>query len=196
MMPAGGHYFLAVYKLMTSRMVQGIKKTNAELYPVLYDAHAMGIVTNTDLVDHLFGLSQVAGREHNPDVEYLNAEVIQDMRYDLIDAIHSEIKKRVDEIKRTAESERQRNDLQTREYYRSLIESRETSIEEWEDRLRFSRDWMTPKEVRELEGAIRLGKANVETYRKQMEARLDIINADPGITIEEEILSLNLVCIV
>lgn len=196
MMPAGGHYFLAVYKLMTSRMVQGIKKTNAELYPVLYDAHAMGIVTNTDLVDHLFGLSQVAGREHNPDVEYLNAEVIQDMRYDLIDAIHCEIKKRVDEIKRAAESERQRNDLQTREYYRSLIESRETSIEEWEDRLRFSRDWMTPKEVRELEGAIRLGKANVETYRKQMEARLDIINADPGITIEEEILSLNLVCIV
>ena len=196
MMPAGGHYFLAVYKLMTSRMVQGIKKTNAELYPVLYDAHAMGIVTNTDLVDHLFGLSQVAGKEHNPDVEYLNAEVIQDMRYDLIDAIHNEIKKRVDEIKRTAESERQRNDLQTREYYRSLIESRETSIEEWETRLQYNRDWMTPKEVRELEGAIRLGKANVEAYRKQMESRLDIINADPGISIEEEILSLNLVCIV
>lgn len=54
---------------------------------------------------------------------------------------------------------------------------------------------MTPKEVRELEGAIRLGKANVEAYRKAMEDRLDIINADPGITIEEEILSLNLVCI-
>ena len=118
------------------------------------------------------------------------------MRYDLLDAIHGEIQKRIDEIKRTAESERQRNDLQTREYYRSLIESREQSIEEWEDRLRYSRDWMTPKEVRELEGAIRLGKANVETYRKQMDARLDIINADPGISIEEEILSLNLVSIV
>ena len=196
MMPAGGHYFLAVYKLMTSRMVQGIKKTNAELYPVLYDAHSKEIVTNIDMVDHLFGLSQVAGKEHNPDVEYINADTIQDMRYDLIDAIHGEIKKRVDEIKRTAESERQRNDLQTREYYRSLIESRETSIEEWENRLRYGGEWMTPKEVRELEGAIRLGKANVENYQKQMEDRLDIINADPGITIEEEILSLNLVCII
>ena len=40
-----------------------------------------------------------------------------------------------------------------------------------------------------------LGKANVEAYRKAMEDRLAIINADPGITIEEEILSLNLVCI-
>lgn len=195
-MPAGGHYFLAVYKLMTSRMVQGIKKTNAELFPVLYDAHTMNIVTDTEIVDHLFGLSQVAGREHNPDVEYLKADVIQDMRYDFLDAIHAEIQKRIDEIKRTSESERQRNDLQTREYYRSLIESREQSIDEWETRLRYSAEWMTPKEVRELEGAIRLGKANVENYRKQMEARLDIINADPGITIEEEILSLNLVCVV
>lgn len=195
-MPAGGHYFLAVYKLMTSRMVQGIKKTNAELFPILYDAQNMSIVTDSDRVDHLFGLSQIAGKEHNPDVEYLNSEVIQDMRYDLLDAIHGEIQKRIDEIKRTAESERQRNDLQTREYYRSLIESREQSIEEWENRLRSFRDWMTPKEVRELEGAIRLGKANVENYHKQMDARLDIINADPGISIEEEILSLNLVCIV
>ena len=177
-------------------MVQGIKKTNAELFPILYDAQNMSIVADSDRVDHLFGLSQIAGKEHNPDVEYLNSEVIQDMRYDLLDAIHGEIQKRIDEIKRTAESERQRNDLQTREYYRSLIESREQSIEEWEDRLRSFRDWMTPKEVRELEGAIRLGKANVENYHKQMDARLDIINADPGISIEEEILSLNLVCIV
>lgn len=195
MMLSGGHYFLAVYKLVTSRMVQGIKKTSAELFPVLYDALTQNIVTDTDLVDHLFGLSQTAGREHNPDAEYINKEIIQDMRYDFLDAIHGEIKSRIDEIKRTAESERQRNDLQTREYYRSLIDSRETSIEEWESRLRYSRDWMTPKEVRELEGAIRLGKANVEAYRKAMEDRLSIINADPGITIEEEILSLNLVCI-
>ena len=194
-MPAGGHYFLAVYKLSTSRMVQGIKKTSAELFPVLYDAHTQNIVTDVDLVDHLFGLSQISGREHNPDVEYLNKEIIQDMRYDFLDAIHAEIKRRVDEIKRTAESERQRNDLQTREYYQSLIDSRETSIDEWESRLQYERGWMTPKEIRELEGAIRLGKANVDNYRKQMEARLDIINADPGITIEEEILSLNLVCI-
>jgi len=175
--------------------VQGIKKTSAELFPVLYDAHTRNIVSDVDLVDHLFGLSQIAGREHNPDAEYLNKEIIQDMRYDFLDAIHWEIKSRVDEIKRTAESERQRNDLQTREYYQSLIDSREASIEDWEARLRYSRDWMTPKEVRELEGAIRLGKANVEAYRKAMEDRLDIINADPGITIEEEILSLNLVCI-
>lgn len=195
-MPVGGHYFLAVYKLMTSRMVQGIKKSNAELYPVLYDARTMNIVTDAELVDHLFGLSQIAGKEHNPDIEYLKADVIQDMRYDFLDTIHAEIRNRIEEIKRTAESERQRNDLQTREYYNSLIESREQSIDEWETRLQYSRDWMTPKEVRELEGAIRLGKANVDAYRKQMEARLDIINADPGINIEEEILSLNLVCIV
>lgn len=195
MMPSGGHYFLAVYKLATSRMVQGIKKTSAELYPVLYDAHAQSIVHDTELVDHLFGLSQITGKEHNPDVEFLKTEIIQDMRYDFLDTIRDEIKRRLDEIKRTSESERQRNDIQTREYYQSLIESRETSIDEWETRLRYDRDWMTPKEVRELEGAIRLGKANVETYRKAMEDRLDIINADPGITIEEEILSLNFVCI-
>ena len=48
-------------------MVQGIKKTNAELFPILYDAQNMSIVADSDMVDHLFGLSQIAGKEHNPD---------------------------------------------------------------------------------------------------------------------------------
>lgn len=196
MLPTGGHYYLAVYQLETSRMVQGIKKTSAELFPVLYDAHSMSIVEDSDLVDHLFGMSQVSGKEHNPESAFISPEIMQDMRYDFLDCIKAEISHRIAEIKLTAESERKRNDLQTREYYQSLIDSRENSIDDWETRLQYNRGWMTPKEIRELEGAIRLGKANVENYRKQMEARLDIINADPGISIEEEILSLNLVTII
>ena len=53
-------------------------------------------------------------------------------------------------------------------------------------------------EIKEVEADYRKGvvlKVPYD-YQKQMEDRLDIINADPGITIEEEILSLNLVCII
>lgn len=194
-LPAGKHYYLAVYQLETTRMVQGIKKSSAELFPVLYDAHSMNIVRDSDLVDHLFGMSQVSGREHNPESAFISSEIMQDMRYDFLDCVKAEKARRVTEIKLTAESERKRNEIQTKEYYQSLINSREASIDDWESRLQLNRSWMTPKEIRELEGAIRLGKANVENYRKQMDARIDIINADPGISIEEELLSLNFVTI-
>lgn len=196
LMTAGSHYFLGVYKLTTSRLVQGVKKKSSELIPVLYDVAAAKMVEDTDLVDHLFGLSQIAGKEHNPDASYLKADCIQDMRYDFLEAIREEIQHRLAEIKLTSESERQRNEVQTREYYSALIASREQSIDVWEDRLFFFHESLTPKEIRELEGAIRLGKSNVESYRKQMEDRLATINADPGISIDEEILSLNFVSIV
>ncbi len=190
----GSDYYLAVYKLKTSRLVQGVRKTAAELYPIIYDTQKGEVVQDQDLVDHLFGESQIAGFERNPGKEYQDSELIQDMRYDFLDQIRIEKSNRLAEIQKIAESERQSRDMQTREYYQSLIANREHFIDAWEWRL--ENISLSDKERRNLEGAIRINKANVETYKKAFEAHLEAINLDPEISIEEELLSLNLVSII
>lgn len=190
----GSVYYLAVYKLKTSRLVQGVRKTAAELYPIIYDTQKGEVVQDQDLVDHLFGESQIAGFERNPGKEYQDSELIQDMRYDFLDQIRIEKSNRLAEIQKIAESERQSRDMQTREYYQSLIANREHFIDAWEWRL--ENISLSDKERRNLEGAIRINKANVETYKKAFEAHLEAINLDPQISIEEELLSLNLVSII
>lgn len=190
----GSVYYLAVYKLKTSRLVQGVRKTAAELYPIIYDTQKGEVVQDQDLVDHLFGESQIAGFERNPGKDYQDSELIQDMRYDFLDQIRIEKSNRLAEIQKIAESERQSRDMQTREYYQSLIANREHFIDAWEWRL--ENISLSDKERRNLEGAIRINKANVETYKKAFEAHLEAINLDPEISIEEELLSLNLVSII
>ena len=190
----GSVYYLAVYKLKTSRLVQGVRKTSAELYPIIYDTQKSSVVQDQDLVDHLFGESQIAGIERNPGKDYQDSDLIQDMRYDFLDQIRIEKNNRLSEIQKISESERQSRDMQTREYYQSLIANREHFIEAWEWRL--ENISLSDKERRNLESAIRINRANVETLKKAFEAHLEAINLDPEISIEEELLSLNLISII
>lgn len=192
--PVGSVYYLAVYKLSTSRMIQGIRKSTDTLFPIVFDARKKEIVTDQDMTDHIFGASQTNGIEHNPSNEFVDAELVQDMRYDFIDVIRSEKESKLAKMTRMSESERSRNEQQTKEYYRSLIANREKQIEDWEHILQYG--FINDKEKRNYEGAIRLGKANIEKYRKDEELRLSIINVDPDISINEEIISLNLIAFV
>ena len=193
LLESGNTFFLGVYKLSTSRMVQGVKKISETLFPVAYDANLRAMTEDQRIVDSLFGLSQTDGEEHNPSNDYCDKELVQDLRYSFIDAVHEAKEARFQELTRQAESERKRNEQQTREYYQSLIANREKQIDEWELSLQYS--FLDDKEKRNIEGAIRLGKANIDKYRKDLEQRLSIINSDPGITINEELISINLVTV-
>lgn len=193
LLESGHTFFLGVYKLSTSRMVQGVKKISETLFPVAYDANLRAMTEDQRIVDSLFGLSQTDGEEHNPSNEFCDKELVQDLRYSFIDAVHEAKEARLQELTRQAESERKRNEQQTREYYHSLIANREKQIDEWEYSLQYS--YLDDKEKRNIEGAIRLGKANIDKYRKDLDQRLSIINSDPGITINEELISINLVTV-
>lgn len=194
-MKEGLTYYMAVFKIDTSRKILGIPKTSTELLPILYNAVDKCVESREDIVDHVFGQSQVSGKECNPQPLFVKEELIQDLRYDLQDVIRNEKDKRYREIQINAESEKIRNVSQTEEYYNSLISNRRKSIEEWKWRLDYSIG-LSDKEKRNLEGAIRLGEANIRDYAKQRDSYLNIFKADPEISIDEQIVSLNLVRII
>lgn len=189
----GNVYYLATYQVNVHRMVQGVEKTYETLIPLLFDVHNGRQETDQEIVDHIYSRSQVAGIEHNPQNSEIDKELLQDIRYDFAESLSERKKEKIIGLKREADSERIHNENQTKEYYRSRIVNLEKNIEEWREYIILSSN--DDKERRRWENAIRLGNANINKLKKEEQERLDIIQTDPQISIDDEILSLNLIYI-
>ena len=189
----GDVYYMGLYQLTTNRMIQGVKKTSGDLIPVVYSVAKDELIEDQDLVDRIYRRSQIEGAEHNASNADIMPELIENMKSDFTWAISEEKKRRIDESSRQMESYRLRNEKQTREYYQSRIANHQNNISKWELELEWLYD---DKEIRNKQGAIRLAKANVITLEKERDERLALINQDTKPTIEEKILSLNLVTII
>lgn len=190
----GDKFFMGLYQLTTSRMVQGIKKTNAELLPVIFNLQTNNIEEDSAIVDRLYRRSQVEGCERNATNEDTQVDIIEDMRYDFADFISEEKKRRMDETNRQVASDRLRNVQQTEEYYSSRIKNHQTNINTWEGYLEFRS--YDEKEMRRWQGAIRLARANIASLEKERNERLELINEDNQLTIEDKLISLSLITII
>lgn len=192
----GKRYFMGLYQLSTSRMVQGIKKTNAELLPVIFNLQTQMLEEDTAIIDRLFRRSQVEGTERNATNEDTQVETIDDMRYGFADFISGEKKRRLEEANRQIASDRLRNIQQTEEYYKSRIQNHLTNISSWESNLEWLLSSTEEKEIRRWQGAIRLAKANIAQLEKERNEHLELINEDTQLNMEDRLISLNLITII
>lgn len=126
----GARYYMGIYEIDSQRMVQGVKKKNSVLLPVVFNLQTDRIEENQDVIDRIYRRSQVEGAEHNATNEDIKAETIDNMSYDFAEYVSGEIRSRLEEEKRQTESDRQRNEQQTKEYYRSRIAGFEATIKE------------------------------------------------------------------
>jgi hypothetical protein len=121
--------------------------------------------------------------------------MLQDMRYDFAEEINEVKAERLSEIKIQVESDKQRNEKQTKEYYTSIIENLRKFIRNWESDIEMLYD-MDEKRVQQLEGARRLAQARIQQIEKEKDDRLTQIREASQIEINENIVSLNLIKII
>ena len=190
----GEAYYLAVYKISFIRKIMGVKKHSEKLLPILFSVNSHSIVTKEKLINHVFSISQTLGIEYNPKNEDINSEMLQDMRYDIVDALDNEKQNLLDELRLQVESDRQRNEQQTEEYYDSIIQQIDRSISSMKHEL----EWSVTDEKRanHLSNAIRLRTANKNSKIKEKQDRINQINEAANIEVNQEILSLNIIYIV
>ncbi len=188
-------YYLIVYQTSITSKVLGVPKHTETLLPLLYSVKEQSIIKGEDLVDRVFSRSQTEGIEHNASNEDVDPEMLQDMRYDFAEEISDVKAKRMAEIKLQVESDRQRNEKQTNEYYTTVIDNQHRYIREWEAEMEWVYD-SDEKRVRQLQGIIRLAKARVQQLEKEREDRLTQIREAAQIEISESIISLNLINII
>ena len=192
----GEVYYMGLYQLTTSRMVQGVKKTAGDLLPVVYNIAKDELVEDQEIIDRIYRRSQIEGAERNASNSDVQSEIIENMKSDFTFAVSEEKKRRIEESTRQIESDRQRNIQQTLEYYKSRIENHKNNISDWEDELQWNFDYLDDKEIRSKQGAIRLAKANISMLEKERDERIDLIKQDTTPTIDDKILSINLVTII
>lgn len=191
----GSSYYMIVYQMSVTRKVMGVSKHTETLLPLLYSVNERCVVRNEELVDRVFSRSQTDGEEHNASNLDIDTEMIQDMRYDFAEEIGVQKAKRLGEIKLQVESDRQRNEKQTNEYYASMIDNLHRFVISWESDIEVLFD-VDEKRAQQLQGAIRLAQARIQQLEKEKEDRMKQIREASQIEIGEKIVSLNLISII
>ena len=191
----GSAYYLIVYQLSITRKVLGVPKHTETLLPLLYSVNDRIIVKDEDMVNRVFSRSQTDGEEHNATNTAIDTEMLQDMRYDFAEEISEMKAKKMSEIKLQVESDRQRNEKQTNEYYASFIKNQRNYISNWEAEIEMLYN-TDEKRVQQLQGVIRLAKTRIQQMEKEKEDRLTQIREASQIEIGESVISLNLINII
>lgn len=189
----GARYYMGIYEIDSQRMVQGVKKKNSVLLPVVFNLQTDRIEENQDVIDRIYRRSQVEGAEHNATNEDIKAETIDNMSYDFAEYVSGKIRSRLEEEKRQTESDRQRNEQQTKEYYKSRIAGFEATIKEESWKLEWDID---DKERLATTRRVQLAKNQIGILERERDERLARINEDRQIQMQDKLISLNLITII
>ena len=191
----GERYYMGIYEINSCRMVQGVKKWNAELLPIVFNIQTEKLEHNQDVIDRIYRRSQVEGEEHSATNGDTKQELIDDMGYDFAEFVSRETRTRLEEEQRQTENDRLRNEQQTEEYYKFRIDSFEATIQDGLWKLEWDMD-MDDKERKITENRIRLAKNQIPGLERKRDEYLAIVNEDKQMQIQNKLLSLSLITIV
>ena len=188
------YYYMGIYQFVTSRSFQGVQKKSETLQPFVFDIETRQLVSDDTIINSLFGISQVSGKEYNPSESLYSPEVVNDMKLSFVEASTQERNNRKEELTRQAESERLHNAAQTKEFYSIRIENEKRRLKEKEGMLEFY-----PLDIPErklFERDIKRDRGLLESHIRELQEKLDVINADANISVDCEPLSVALIKIV
>lgn len=189
----GERYYMGLYEVTSEREVLNVKKKNAELLPVVFNLQTNKREDKQEIIDRIFRRSQIEGLEHNATNNDFIDSTIDDMSFDFAEYVSEEIHNKIEEEKRQRESDRQRNEQQTKEFYQSRIAGFGNTIREESWKL----EWITDdKERLATSRRIQLAKNQIGILERERDAQLAIINEQKNVNMTDKLLSLNLITIV
>jgi hypothetical protein len=191
----GDRYYMGLYQLTSYRTVQGSKKTSAEILPVVFNLQTQKVEENQEIVDRIYRRSQVEGLEKNISNDDIQSDVIDYMNYDFAEYVGEERNRRMVTEQGQLESDRLRNTQQTKEYYTTRIAEIEEKILDDTWNLQCTSEF-AKKERTTITRRIQLNKNRIGMLNRERDERLAIINKDKQLSIEDKLLSLNIVTII
>lgn len=190
-------YFLAVYQIRTSRLVQGVRVNSDSLFPIAFDIDNQKAVEDEEITNRIFSVSQTEGLQKNMHYDDVNHEVIQSLRYDLLFAIRQQKDTRLQEMQVQLENDKMRELAQLQEWYSSRKKSIERKISDYQNQLMFYGEGIFGEndyykdEKRRLNQSIAQQKVQLRRLEDEREEHYQIITADPSLLIEETLVALN-----
>ena len=190
----GERYYLGIYEITCHRSIHGVQKDNSILVPILFNIQTGKIEENQQIVDRIYSRSQIEGKEHNATNDDIKHNLIDDMNFDFTQHVSINIHNRLEEEKKQLESDRLRNEHQTIEYYNSRMSGFKQTIHDEAWKLEW--EHIDEKEKLATSRRIQLAKNQIAMLEKERDERLAIINEDRQLTMDNKILSINLITII
>lgn len=188
----GQSFFLAVYRLRTSRRVQGLVVHSDTLYPVAFDIDHDCVVDDESVSNDLFGLSQTKGLQRYIEYNNVSHETILGMRLDLKNNVDHKIKSMLDEMTTQMQNDRMRELAQLDEWYKSRYKATQDKISDYESYIYYlGESDNTVDERKRYNQSIAALKGQLTRLDNEMMQREAIINEDPKLKIEELLVALN-----
>lgn len=189
-----GTYFLAIYQVLTSKIIFGQQKVSNTLYPILCDYDNDIIVEDEELTNYFYGQAQIRGSYLNAeDFEEFPSDMINNMQYNLAESISSYRDNLVSEMKLQAENASRMTMQQTEAYYKYRIKSLQDSIKNVQYKMEFAMMVNDDKELRSFESTLRLLYFGLNNLESEMKTQLEKIAEDPHIEVKTNLLSINLI---
>ncbi len=196
LLPTGKTFFMAVYRLRTSRKVQGLKVNSDILYPISFDVLQNCIVESEDVNNKLFSLSQNRGQQQYLTYENVTDEVLHNMRYELKDNISHKKHSMMDEMNMQILNDQMRELAQLEEWYKSRKKATQDKINEYQYAASYYESIEEMTEVHRLNQSVGQLKFQLRRLDEEKNKREQDITEDPELKIEDALVALNYIRII
>lgn len=188
-------YFLAIYSVDTSYVVQGAKKKTNIQYPILYDWEKDEIISEEEIVMKFMGQSQVYGQYHNiAEIPPFSDEHIQNMKYALLEKISYYVKDKKSELEINLRSQQNIKLMQMEKFHKYQVMAR---LEEQLHRAQQSLNsaW-SDEERKNAERTIKATETRMINAEQEYQDKRFALQQDFELNITPHLISINLINLV
>lgn len=186
-----GRYYLAIYRINTTRRILKELKTTGILYPVLFDVRS-GNILKQETAEKLMGIAQTDAVFHTSfNNDYPSPDVVDDMSGDMTEAEETKIESMYQEIRLKEDNYRMKQTKLIRNQYETRFNRIGEMINKTQQQ--FADQQLSQSE---FDRNIRLHMARMDNARKELDEKLEIINAPNELNIKGNLLTLNLVFVI
>jgi len=185
--PAGA-YFLAIYRLRTTKTIYGTKTQTDRLVPLLFNVEENKMYDNQEQANILLGVSQTNGYPLNISKETISESMIDEMRYILKDSISDIQETTYTNLKISVETDKQQQIQRAEEEFILRKKSMDKNIENINLEMTSTTD---DKRRDELSRVLIPMRSNLKDLEIQKEEKINKIERSSEINVGNELISLN-----
>lgn len=188
---SSGLYFLAVYKVSTTREIMGKRVSSDMLVPVMYNVADDITILDEDLNLKVFGeIQENASYVTDSDITPISAEALANMESDFADFITNVVSRKKHELSIKDESLKEIRLRQLDEYYSSRIDREEINIIQEQFNLECL-SILNDKDVARVKNKLQLAQNRHKILKQSREAAISRLNSSLPPSISYSLVSLS-----
>ena len=185
-------YFLAIYSIETSYVVQGAVKETSTQYPILYDWKNDTIIADENIVFKVLGQSQVYGSYRNiANLPDYNDEHVENLKYALLENVSNYAQERKQDLEVNLRSQQNIKLSQMEKFHQFQEMARlENQLKRAQDAFTYA--WSN-EERKNAEQRIKATETRMQNVEQEYQEKRAVLLRDFELKVSYKLVSINLI---